>query len=297
MEARWNCVISGLDTEGRRTDGPPAELTVGTKFGLICEGEPVSLKRDALSLELPKENRYQLRLLETKSLTDTSAEFIATSWTPGDVALKGAVLTDGEARVSLGEIKFTVASVLSPESSQEPYPPWGPLSLSWPLGVWAAIVLGVALIAALITWRLRKVIRRKRLLRLLEQNPIAIDPYHHFNKELRRLARQIPVLSGAWNENDRKAYLDEVDSALRWYLARTLILPVFDRSIRDIVGDLKRVNKKMHTDLSREFTVVFTELERARKAPGQVSVEDAQQIMELARGLADQVRQRVEAKA
>lgn len=297
METRWTCVVSGLDSEGKKTDEAPKDLTVGAKFALSCEGPSVSLNKDSLVLELPKENRYQLRLLETKSLTENSAEFVATSWVPGEVALKDPILTDGEARVSLGDIKFSVASVLQPESAQEPYPPWGPLSLTWPFSVWASLALGIILIGSFVAMRMRRVLRRKRLLRLLEKNPIAVDPYHHFNKELRRLARQIPVISGAWNENDRRTYLDEVDSAIRWYLARTLILPVFDRPTRDILSDLKRLNKKMHGELRREFTVTFTELERARRAPAQVSVEDAQQIMELARGLADRVRERLGAEA
>lgn len=296
METRWKCAISGLDAEGKRTEQPPAELTIGSKFALVCEGPSVSLNKDRLVLELPKDQSFQLRLLETKSLTENSAEFIATSWATGEIELKDPVLTDGEARVALGDIKFSVASVLQPESA-EPYPPWGPVSLSWPLTVWLSLALFIILLGALIYWRMRRVLRRKRLLNLLEKNPIAIDPYHHFNKELRRLARQIPVVSGAWSEKDRRTYLDDVDSAFRWYLARTLILPVFDEPTREILRDLKRINKKMYRELRREFTVTLTELERARRAPAQVSVEDAQQIMELARGLADQIRQRLGEKA
>lgn len=296
METRWTCTVSGLDAEGKRTDGPPADLTIGSKFALVCEGPSVSLNKDRLVLELPKEQRFHLRLLETKSLTDNSAEFIAATWATGEIDLKDPILTDGETRVSLGDIKFSVASVLQPDTA-EPYPPWGPLSLSWPLTVWFSLALLIVVFGALVYWRMRRVLRRKRLLNLLEKNPIAIDPYHHFNKELRRLARQIPVVSGAWSEKDRRAYLDEVDSAFRWYLARTLILPVFDQPTREILRDLKRINKKMYNDLRREFTVTLTELERARRAPAQVSVEDAQQIMELARGLADQIRQRLGEKA
>lgn len=295
METKWTCAVSGLDEAGSPTGSPPESLSIGTKFSLACEGPAASLNKDKLSLEVSKENQFALRLLETKSLSDTSAEFVATSWKSGEVKLQNPILTDGSSRVALGDIRFTVTSVLKDEK-QEPYPPWGPLALSWPIWVWISALVFFGLLFFLIWGRVRYAVRRKKLLKALEKNPLAIEPYHQFNKDLRRLARQVPALSSAWNENDRRAYLDEIDQALRWYIARTLVVPVLDQPKHEVIRDLNRKHKKLLKDLRREFTVTLTELDRARREPARMTVEDAHQIAELARNLVDRMREREEEK-
>ena len=289
----WKCALNGLDGDGKSTGAAPEGLTVGSKFLLSCEGPPAPLDKAKLALVVAKQDRYLLRLLETRSLTDTRGEFVATSWASGQITFPGPILSDGATRVNLGEIKLSVASVLDPQKNPEmkPFPPWGPVALAWPAWVWLAIALFAAAMVALISWRLKRSLRRKRLLQLLEKNPIVGEPYHHFNKELRRLTRQVPVESGAWSLKDKGQYLHEIDQALRWYLARELVLPAFDRSTSEMARDLKDLDKSLHGRLKRDFTVAFTELESAIRRPERVNVEDAHQITELARTLADRVRE------
>jgi hypothetical protein len=80
VDAQWSCKTAGINPKGDPEGELPENLSVGTKFFLLCEGPQLVLSKDHLSLELPKDAKYALRLLETKSLSDTKGEFVATSW-------------------------------------------------------------------------------------------------------------------------------------------------------------------------------------------------------------------------
>lgn len=270
----------------------PAEMTVGTKFTLKCDGPPAPLDKTKLGLEVAKQDRFLLRLIETKSLGETGGEFVATTWASGKISFENPILTDGVTKVGLGRIEFEAKSVLDPQKNPEgkPYPPWGGVTLGWPWIVWALILFVVLIAIVGVGSRVGRIVRRKRLLKLLEKNPVAGEPYHVFTKELRRLVRSIPVVSGAWSETDKAAYLGDLDQALRWYIARAFVIPVFDRTPREILADLKRVQKNIYQGLRRDLGVTLGEIESARKQAKKVTVEDVQQITELARQLADKIR-------
>lgn len=244
-----------------------------------------------LSLELPQEAKHALRLLETKSLTENRAEFVATSWMSGELKLASVTLSDGSKRVGLGELKFTVASVLDPKSNPEmkPYPPWSSLAMAWPLWIWFAFMLLVAALAGWIGLRMRRTLRRKRLLRLLEKNPIALSPFHQFNKDLRRLARTVPADASGWDQAAERNYFREVDQALRWLLARELVIATFERAPRDINRDLKRTDARKHKALHKDLSLVMNELAQAQSGQHRLPINDVLQITELARSFADRV--------
>ena len=269
-------------------------MTVGDTFLLSCEGAPLALAKENLHLELPKEQKYSLKLLETRTLSDTRAEFIATTWASGEQKLANPVLTDGAKRIGLGKIELTVATVIDPKQNPEskPFPPVGPLSVSWPMAVWFTLVATVFVLIAAFWNRVSRSMRRKRLLRLLESNPIAQKPYHQFNKELRRLGREIPSSDTDWALDKANLFLRELESALRWYLARELVIPAFDRSPTELARDLKRKDGRLDKAVRRELVIALQELEKASAAMAGnkiLSVGDAQQILELARGVADRI--------
>jgi len=150
VDAAWSCTIGAL--------GPgsvaPEKLTVGAEFLLSCQGPAVALDQAHLALELPKDAQYALRLLAVRGLKDGTAEFVATSWTAGEVKLK-PVLTDGAKHIALGDVQFTVASVIDPQKNPEnkAYAPWAPVALVWPFWIWIALALFAVLLLAPIVAR------------------------------------------------------------------------------------------------------------------------------------------------
>lgn len=300
VDAQWACKTFALDERGQAAGELRNPLTVGDKFLLVCEGQagqsPVALSADKLSLLLPKEARYMLRLFETRELKDSRGEFVATAWQAGEIKLTNPVLSDGSKRIGLGPIEINVSTVIDPGKNPEgkPYPPWGPLTMPWPSYVWYSLALAILFIGLAIWSQVNRLIRRKRLLRLLESAPIAMKPYFQFNKDLRRLGRELPSTDAGWEPESAKSYLRELDQALRWYLARELILPVFDRRPAEIARDLYRLDKTLHGVVRRDLLIALREIERA-SGQKRVSVTDAQQIMDLSRAVADRIHDAKEA--
>lgn len=281
-DKQWKCEIQP------RAEG---EITVGTKLAMLCEGEPVDLKKDELRIEPRPEQKYTLRLLEVKSLTETKAELIVTSWAAGEHDVENPALTDGNVRVGLGDQKIVVATVINPQENPEgkPYGPLAPMTLSWPIWLWLVIAAIAGLISLALWIPVRRSMKRKKLLQLLEKNQIAMSPFNHFNKELRRLLRLVPTgrSNEPWHEGDARAFFQELETAFRWYLARELRIPAIEGSASSVVDSLKRVDKSIWSETRKDMRLVLDELAKAKV--GRPAVEDAAQLSELCRSLADKI--------
>jgi hypothetical protein len=298
VDAEWTCKTFAMDERGQAAGELNQTITVGTQFLLVCEGSSIVLAQTNLGLELNMTQKYALRLLQTRSLTDVRAEFVATTWVAGQIKLNKLILSDGVSRVNLGNLELNVATVIDQKSNPEgkPYPPWAPMLLAWPLWVWGAIgtvILLLILIVVVVTYRR---VQHKRFLNLLESHPIALTPYHQFNRDLRRLGRELPSMGDSWPDEKVRDFLRELDLALRWFLARELIVPTIDRSPREVMHNIKRADERLAKLIRRDLSVVLSELQKARNfkhsavsnAP-LMSVSDSQQLIDLARLVADRV--------
>lgn len=297
-DASWECDLKALDEKGNTAD-IPENLTVGTKLSLVCEGSPIELKRESLKIENVEQFKYSLILLETKDLKETGGSFIVTSWRASEMKFY-PVLTDGSKRVDLGEIEFTVASSIDPQSNPEgkPYPPWSVLEVSWPLWVWMiGAIFGLALLGV-IGFAVHISLRRKRLLKLLEKNPTALSPYNQFNKEFRKITRPLPTLK-TWSAEEAGAFFTELESSFRWFITREMIIPAIDASPARVLKELKKSDEDTHKRVKKSLFLALSELEKARRAAeaaktGKTSVkaphpDDALQISELCRVLAHEI--------
>lgn len=293
VDAQWTCQLSALDAKGAAAGDFKEPPTVGTPFLLACEGAPLKLASEKLTLELPPEQKYQLRILQTRGVSDTKAEFVATSWVPGDLKLTNPILTDGAKRLGLGEIHLTVASVIDPKASPppQPFPPWAPMPLALPAVVWLTILVIALLIVGVVGAWIRVWLRRRSLKRQLESNPIALKPYLHFNKELRRLQREVPGLESSWTPGLAEQLYSELDLALRWYLTREFEISALDRGPKDVMRDLRRVGKvQLDRESIRKVVVALQELDKAKRiafTSKTAVLGDAHQIIELARVAVD----------
>ena len=284
-DVEWTCKPSKLDDKGNPAGDLIDQITVGAKFHLACEGPSVALKADQLALELPKAAKYQLRILKTIAISDTRGEFIATTWTTGQIKFKDPILTDGTHRVGLGSFDLNVASVIVPEKNPESKPigPFGPIYLGWPIWIWFALGLVAAIIVGVLLESGRRVVKSRRFYRMLEKNKIALSPYNQFNKDLRKLHRQ--VSAGTLPEG----FFPELNEVFRWYLTRELSIDALKASSSTILRALKKSEFELYRRLNHDLALALAELEKANYSRSRPTLDDAYQLIELCRKVADAI--------
>ncbi len=288
MEAKWTCQLAKLDSRGQPGEAlsEEAPITVGERFHMACEGPAAPLDSQALSLELPPNAKYAIRILEARSIEDTRAEFIATTWVGSTVEFPKLILTDKKTSIDLGPLKIFAKSVIPAEAQQaeqppEAKPPYAPVQLGLPGYVWIFVGLILVILALWGFWIARASMKRRRLKSLLEKNQIAMTPYNFFNKELRRLSRTGP--------HDTKEYVKELNESFRWYLTRELVVPAVDSGPSQIVREIRKKHPEVLKPVKRELTLALNELEKALSAKQVVGDEDVSQLTELCRTLADRI--------
>ncbi len=281
MDKQWTC---NLQT------GAEGEITVGTKLTMQCIGDPVKFDRKGLWIDNRDDHRFSLRLLEVKSLTDTKAELVVTSWAAGEQKIPNPALTDGKIRVGMGDQEINVASVVDPKENPEgkSYGPYAPMTIPWPIWVWLVVAAVAALVSIALWIPVRRSMRKKKLRTLLEQNAIALTPFNHFNKEIRKLLKLVPTATGAtWHDGDARTFFRELDSAFRWFLTRELVVHAIDGSPAKVVSEIKGANRSIWSSSRKDLRLALEEMAKAQM--GRVKPEDALQIAELCRSLSDKI--------
>jgi hypothetical protein len=217
----------------------------------------------------------------------------------GDLKLKASVLTDGVHHLPLGEIDLQVASVITPENNPEkkPAPPWGAIQLAWPLYVWVFIVALLGAFAVLCTLIVRKSLLRRRFLAELKTHETALSPYDQFNKDLRRLTRDVPSDQAQWTLTRSQTFFVELNQSFRWYLARVLEFPVMTSRPSQVASAIQDFDKDLYKSMRRDLVLGLNEIGKAISAKSAPSLADVQQLSDLCRGLADRVQAAVASKS
>lgn len=290
MNQQWKCELKGVAADGKTITDVPEKITVGQKLALECDGAPSTLSRNNLVIETWDTQKYSLHLLEVRELGETKATLIVTPWRAGEWKVQNPALSDQKVRVGLGDLEYTVMSVIDPKTNPEgkPFPPAHPLTLAWPLWLWILVAAIVCAFLYVLGLMVRKSLRRKRLVTLLENNATALSPANHFNKELRKLQRQMPLAGQEWPRDASRAFFKELDSQFRWFLARELVIPALDSSAGAILKDLKKADRDVYKQSARDLRVALLELRKAQGAASSTS-EDALQLLDLTRKVADRI--------
>jgi hypothetical protein len=299
MMVTWKCELKGMALDGKALP-LPGSITVGQKLIMDCAGDTANFSvadKNKVFLQLPKAQQYQLKLFETVSLSAKDARFVVTSWTAGELKPE-ATLTDGTNSISLGPIALTVSTVIDPKTNPEgkPYAPAGPLELGWPLWFW--VLLGAVVVMALSTAGLAifNYVQRRRFLAQLANNKPALTPFNQFSKELRKQIKAMPYQKEEWTKDSSLAFFRELESSLRWYLAREFNAPVLNGRPKAIAEEIKRADRAIFDELGRDLRQLFSEIEKAASADFGASLEDAHQLSELTRSLTERIHTRVNAK-
>ncbi len=290
VDGNWSCTANN-PTVGGVAGGPlDRPITVGEKIVLVCEGDSANLKPDQLRLELRKEEKFSLKILETQSLEPNKGIFTVTSYKVGDGEIKGVVLTDGTLRVALNNVKFSVSSVIDPMQNPEgkPYLPSQPVGLLLPTYVWFVLAAVVALIGLILLNAFQKSAQRRRLLRELSLHGSALSPYQLLNKEMRTLTRTYQATT-AWTPETAEKFISELERAFRWFLTREFVIPAHEWRTGAVSKELRRKEKVLSKHIDKDLRLTLRELEKGRAASARLTVVDAAQILDLCRKVADRI--------
>ena len=272
----------------------PNELTVGTEFTLSCDGQWPSLNPNKIELRLDPADTYKLRLLDFQYVTKDKLLLKVTSYQPGQHQLKAVQLVDDAQSVVLGDLSFTVASVLNPtEPEQEPFGPMGPISLRTPIWYWLAWVFVIVAVSAFIYLKIKRRVQRQKLLNELQTHDSSMLPLHQFNLVFRQLQRrfafftqsELPVTT------EPGEAVSELSKAFRIFLGRLLQVPALQWSDRLILRDIKTHHRKVYPEIRDDLKKFLAELDRALKANSKLAAKDAIQLFEMARKVADKIHQ------
>ncbi len=268
-----------------------AELTVGSIFQFVCEGEWPALKSDALELRLEKEDQYKLKLMKFETASNNLGRLTVVSYKAGQHKLKSVQLVDPEHSVVLGDLEFTIASVINPqEPPAEPYGPFGPYQLSLPLIYPLSAVLLLSSILGFFFYRWKIKREKNRLLNEMRLTDSAQEPFFQFYGSLRKLQRSYSFFSGAQpTDAETRQFLQDLTSAYKIYLARHFLVPTLKWKDRQILADLKRNHRKFYTEFQSEVRKSLAECTRAQNPQQIVSGKDGQQLLELLRKNVDQI--------
>lgn len=281
-DVQWNCETLNLPSDG---------LTVGSVFELKCAGASVSgLSVQSLGIELAKPDRYRLKVLSSKSATESGVHLLVTSYQAGENKLENVVLTDGLVRISLKGIQFDVRSVLNPmEQDPKPFPPLPPVGLMWPTEV---IVLIASLCITLLLAALRAIhLRRKRteFKTWLEGSRTPLSPFDQFNKELRRLSK----------ERNPSTQVSELEKVTREFLARELRMPLLSAKPKEIAKAVSDGDRRISAKILPLAVRLFGEFDRLHEALEKKTVDETEalaktlpELLEMAREFGEAVRNR-----
>ncbi len=257
-DVSWTCEVSDI----------PGQLTVGAIFTLKCSGPEVpGLNTQALSLSLPKLERYKLRILENRKSSTSAVELGVTSYVPGDTKLSDVILTDGANRISLSGVNYTVMSVIPEGEEAKPYAANPPESLAWPASILiaaGAVVLSIILAVAFLI-QLRA--RHKKFMSWLVENRTPLSAFDQLNKDLRR----------ALKERDPLKQIHELELMTRTYLSREFRKPLLEASSKRILKVISAGDKKIFEKLQPLTIRLFGEFERVPEslAASQLSGNEA----------------------
>ncbi len=285
-EILWQCSFA-KDGEGPELNS----LSVGAKFWLKCSGPSIQGWAEIPKLQFAKpEDEFSLVLLEMPRATNNEANFVVTGYKPGAHSPEFVYLDEGANRVRVEGLQWNIPSVVKSESGAppKPYPPYGPIMLSWPWWLWGGIAAVLLLIILAVVWRTQRHLARKRLVERLQAKGSALSPYAQFHKDLRQLLRLYQGRTTADDQHKPEDYLDQLDRGFRTYLSRALLVPAEEWGDGAILRDVKKRHKRAFEAAGTQLADLLHELGRARQAK-KLSFRDCEQLHEMSRRVADLV--------
>ena len=235
---KWNCAVTKR----------PDTLTVGEKFLLSCQGEKPVIFNQNLKVVFPhKEDSYRLHVLKSSQKDLHSLELQVVAWRTGDFQNIPFIITDGDSRVLVENLSFSVKSLLT-EKSKAPHPPFGPWRspiLKWQL--YCFVVAFLLLLAAAVIF-LKSFFKRKRFIEKIRARGSTEAPGKTFVRRLRE------------KDIDSPDYVSTLDRLFRIFLEDMFFVPSVEKSSLDILKHLKKYNRSLYKTQGSKIKAVLNEL-------------------------------------
>ena len=245
----WTCTLK-----------QPEQWTVGTLTSMDCSGDAVTEK---ISEQLPqiqfanKDDAHKIKIIEVKKFANTHAEFLVTSYKPGDHQNLSFEIVLDAVLIPIKPVSFTVQSVLNPQQPSEAQGPYGPYILSYPIWVWLLALFLLAAIGAAIFYPIR---RRKKNIKMIEEMSAYKTPIpasHQLRKDFTQLIRNIEKKSMDPDSVEAKL---ELSNMFKSYLIRQFFVPAHVRNYgyceKQIAKKFPRASLAWIEDLKRAATEV-----------------------------------------
>ncbi len=288
----WNC------TFGKAAEQNPPELnalTVGAKFSLSCRGDiPVTwAAAGPLTVQFPKkEDSYSLYVLKAEKLEGNEAVMTVTGYKPGAHAPEYVRITQGEAGFEVAKPAWEIKSILKKGEQVQPFPPYGPWGLTFPMWIVVAIGVVVLLIALAIFRTVRRYSQRTRMLAELARHKTALSPLHQFYRDARQLRRRLNVTV---SPEGIKTVADDLNREFRLYILREFQIPTLEWSDRAIMDDLRRRHRQVYMNAGDPLKRTLQELARM-KSVAEVKQVDVEQIHRMSMDAAERIEAAKDAK-
>lgn len=271
---------------------PP--VTVGDPFTLSCQGNfGAAFSAGTQIVPVDEKNKYTLKILNVKSATSSDATFTVTSYKAGDFKDQSFIISDGLVNAKADGLAWSVQTVLQQDS--KPFPPMGPMKMSYPNALWIALVLVLAVISLVVWQRLNRRRARRNLIEGVLGAGREGVPFRELVKiqntqAFSQFSRDLRVVQKEMNAMKPKPADDiwaELEKSFRLYLVRELLTPAFDWSQRQILNDIKKNHRKVYNRCSVQLRRGLSEFEKGK---GQkVTLNDCEQMYLLTRQIADEV--------
>lgn len=296
----WSCQIQRFpEQKVDDFDG----ITVGEVLGLECQGEPVELQsKDEIHFVPPKDAPLSYKILQVQEASASGGKFLFTTYLAPQNEWTGLQLTDGKVSWNVEIQGEAVVSVLPEEGGEPPVPygPYGPFVLVWPMWLFLFLIPMAALLFLPARWIWVRMKRTKKLRSALEKHGIrstafplgadssetkASSPMPAFHKAQRHIVKALYAFrSGTPEERG------EVIGRMRESLKNFLLLEFRVLMDKEISGREERrlknqLKSSVAPQLLKDLKMVLTELGRAEQDLKNVSVDQAQRLLELTRVL------------
>ncbi|MBL7554316.1 MAG: hypothetical protein JNM24_00735 [Bdellovibrionaceae bacterium] len=289
-----------------------AKLTVGQLFQAHCQLPPnvtvdlakLKIKSTAIVAHdqqvgaqpaTPPEKNYDIVFVKAAQGGEQLGVMF-TSYTVGPHEISSLVLSDGGQDLAIvTPMKFEVQSVLKPDEKPEMYGPISGLGVVIPSFYWIvlAVFIGVVLSSAGVS--IRKRLRRRKLLKRLEDLENGTQPLPQFFTAYRKLQRENAVFSARTklDENadddtiqspeDLLKLVKSVETSLRAFLGRAFRITQFEQSWGKILKELAKYHDVLYSVLGAELEEISREFRKAGIGKNKMAPKDALLISEKTR--------------
>lgn len=262
-------------------------LTVGAKFQAKCAGDiAVEWPEGGMDVVFPKkEEAFALAVLEETKLGTNEVELVVTAYKPGKHAPEYVRFVKGGVGFEVAKPEWEVQSVLKPNEPAQPYPPFGPWGLAFPMWVLVLAAAILALAMFFIFRKLRRYNQRQRMLADLARHKTALAPINQFYRDSRQLRRRLDQAKSA---EELKILAEELNKEFRLYVLRQFQIPTFDWSDRAIVDDLRKRHRKVYSEAGDRLRKTLRELSRMT-AQNQILLPDIEQLHRMSLDTAERI--------